>query len=157
MLARPMDRLARQKTVLFESTFWRTYRKRQGHLGRWYDMVARLEDMDMLLFPVCQDDYWTLFEVSLAEKMIRHYAPIGLNSTDVMDTAVTCLKTEFEIEGWTVDQRPLPQGNSGVLMLATAIQRVLRNDVEYSQEDIPELRRWVTAILLGRNVSEDSF
>ena len=117
-------------------------------------MVAPLKEMEMLLFPVYQDDHWTLFEISGAEKMIRHYAPVGLNSTDAMDTAIACLKTEFEIEGWTVDQRPLPQGNSGVLMLATAIQHVLRKDVEYSQEDIPGLRRWITAILLGMNVSE---
>jgi len=117
-------------------------------------MVAPLKEMEMLLFPVYQDDYWTLFEVSGAEKMIRHYAPVGLNSTDVMDTAIACLKTEFEIEGWTVDQRPLPQGNSGVLILATAIQRVLRKDVENPQEDIPGLRRWIIAILLGMNVSE---
>ena len=112
-------------------------------------MVAPLKEMEMLLFPVYQDDHWTLFEVPGAEKMIRHYAPVGLNSTDVMDTAIACLKTEFEIEGWTVDQRLLPQGNSGVLMLATAIQRVLRKE-----EDIPGLRRWITAILLGMNVSE---
>ena len=86
--------------------------------------------------------------------MIRHYASVGLDSTDVMDAAIACLKTEFGIEAWTVDQWPLPQGNSGVLMLAAAIQRVLRKDVEYSQEDIPGLRRWITAILLGMNASE---
>jgi hypothetical protein len=57
MLARPIDRLARQKTVLFESAFWRTYRKRRGHLEHWYDMVASTEDMEMLLFPVYQDDH----------------------------------------------------------------------------------------------------
>ncbi|KAI9772439.1 MAG: hypothetical protein M1840_000642 [Geoglossum simile] len=105
MLVRPMDRLeAGPKTVLFESTFWRTYRGRREHLSRWYNMVAPPQDVEMFLFPVYQDDHWTLFEVSKAEKMIRHYAPVGLNSTGVMDMAVECLKTEFEIEGWTVDQ-----------------------------------------------------
>src|SRR5204862_5683296 len=38
---------------------------------------------------------------------------------------IACLKTEFEIEGWTVDQWPLPQGNFGILTLAAAIQHVL--------------------------------
>ncbi|KAI9773218.1 MAG: hypothetical protein M1839_002226 [Geoglossum umbratile] len=147
-------RLARQKTVLFESTFWRTYRKRRGHLGHWYDMVAATEDMEMLLFPVCQDDHWTLFEISWAEKIIRRYAPVSPNSTDITDMAVRCLEVEFGIEGLTVDQRPLPQGDSGVLILATAAQRVLRKDVEYSQEDLPGLCRWIAAILLGMEVRE---
>ncbi|KAI9767648.1 MAG: hypothetical protein M1840_005519 [Geoglossum simile] len=152
MLVRPMDRLeARLKTVLFESTFWQTYQARREHLGRWYGMVAPPQDVEMLLFPIYQDDRWTLFEVSWAEKMIRHYVPDGLNSTDIMERVKTCLETEFvfEFQGWTVDRRPLPQGNSGVLILATAVQRVLRKDVEYSQEDITGLRRWITAILLG--------
>ncbi|KAI9782266.1 MAG: hypothetical protein M1839_005380 [Geoglossum umbratile] len=150
MLLRPMDRLeARQTTVIFESTFWQTYRRRQGHLGRWYDMVAPLGGMEMLLFPVFQDGHWTLFEVSGVEKMIRHYAPVDLDSTDLINTVIQCLETEFETGGWTDHRRPLPRGNSGVLMLATAAQRVLRRDVEYSQEDIPELCRWLTAILLG--------
>ncbi|KAI9763141.1 MAG: hypothetical protein M1840_000906 [Geoglossum simile] len=106
MLVRPVYRLGvRPKTVLFESTFWRTCRGHRGYLGRWYDIVAPLKEMERLLFPVYQDDHWTLFEVSGAEKMIRYYAPVGLNSTDVMDTAIACLKTEFEIEGCTVDQR----------------------------------------------------
>src|SRR5205809_2861000 len=103
-----------------------------------------------------QHDHWTLFEVSGAEPMIRRYAPVGLTLTDVINTVIACLKTEFEIEGWTVDQRPLPQGNSGVFMLVTVIQCVLRKDVEYSQEDIPGLRRWITAIFLGMNVSVES-
>jgi hypothetical protein len=150
MLAPPMDRLgARQKTVLFESAFWRTYWKRRGHLGRWYDMVVPLKDTEMLLFPVCQDGHWTLFEVSLAERIIRNYAPVGLDLTGIINMAVTCLKTEFGIEGLTLDQRPLPQGDSGVLILATAVQRVLRKDVEYFQEDILGLRRLITAVLFG--------
>ena len=60
--------------------------------------------MEMLLFLVYQDDHWTLLDVSGAEEMIRHYAPVGLNLTDVMDTAIAGLRTGFEIEGWTVDQ-----------------------------------------------------
>ncbi|KAI9855637.1 MAG: hypothetical protein M1813_009683 [Trichoglossum hirsutum] len=155
MLVRSTHRLeAGPKTVLFESAFWRTYQKSQGHLGRWYDMVTPLKDTEMLLFPVYQDDHWTLFEVSTVEKMIRHYAPVGFNSTNVMDMAITCLKTEFEIEGLTIDQRSLPRGGSGVLTLATAAQRVLRKDVVYSQEDISGLRRLITAILLGMNMWE---
>jgi hypothetical protein len=120
------------------------------------DMAAPPQDVEMLLFPIYQDDHWTLFEVSGAEKMIRRYAPDGLNSTDIVKRVKICLETEFEFEfkGWTVDRRPLPQGNSGVLILATVVQRVFRKDVEYSQEDIAELRRWITAILLGMEVRE---
>ncbi|KAI9770967.1 MAG: hypothetical protein M1840_002671 [Geoglossum simile] len=145
----------RPKIVIFESAFWRTYQGRRGHLGRWHDMVAPSQDVEMFLFPVYQDDQWTLFEVSRAREMIRHYAPDGLDSTDIMEGVRTCLKIEFEfkIEGWTVEKRLLPQGNSGILTLATAVQRVLRKDVVYSQEDIPRLRRWITAILLGMDVS----
>jgi hypothetical protein len=117
-------------------------------------MVAPTKGVEMLLFPVCQDNHWTLFEVSWAEKIVRHYVPVGLNSTDIMDMVVTCLGTEFGIEGLTVNQQPLPQGDSGVLILATAAQRVLRKDVEYSQEDIPGLRRLIAAVLLGAGVWE---
>ncbi|KAI9776694.1 MAG: hypothetical protein M1839_009421 [Geoglossum umbratile] len=157
MLARSMSRLARQTTVLFESTFWRTYRKPRGHLGHWYDMVAATEDMGMLLFPVCQDDHWTLVEVLWKEKIIRHYAPVGLESTDITDItdmAVRCLEIEFGIKGLRVDQRPLPQGDSGVLILATAARRILRKDVECPQQDIPGLCRWIAAILLGMEAWE---
>jgi hypothetical protein len=71
-----------------------------------------------------------------------------------MDMAVTCLETEFEIEGLTVDQRYLLQGDSSVLILATAAQRVLRKDVQYSQENIPGLRQLITAVLLGMGMWE---
>jgi len=61
-------------------------------------MVALLKDMEMLLFPVYQDDRWTLFDVSVVEKMIRHYAPVGFNSTDVMDTAIACPRFNLRLK-----------------------------------------------------------
>ena len=42
-------------------------------------MMALLKDMEILLFPVYQDSHWTLFEVSRAEEMIRHYATLCYN------------------------------------------------------------------------------
>jgi hypothetical protein len=58
------------------------------------------------------------------KKTIRHYALVGLDSTDLINIATICLKTEFEVEfeteGWSVDQRFLLQGNSGALVLAIA-------------------------------------
>jgi hypothetical protein len=66
----------RLTTVLFESTFWRTYRRHRGHLGCWYDMVVPFKDMEMLLFPDYQDSHWTLFEVSGVEEVSdRRFVP----------------------------------------------------------------------------------
>ncbi|KAH0537620.1 hypothetical protein FGG08_005612 [Glutinoglossum americanum] len=152
MLVRPTE--SSPKTVLFESTFWRTYQGRREHLSRWYNRVAPHRDVKMFLFPVYQDGYWSLFEVFKTEKTIRHYTPEGPNSIDIREEVTKCLKIEFGIEEWTVEEKLLPQGNSGVLILATAVQRVLREDVAYSEKDVLVLRRSIAAILLGRNVSE---
>jgi hypothetical protein len=86
--------------------------------------VAPLKDTEMLFFRVYQDGHWALLEVSGVKKTIRHYAPVGLGSADLINMATICLKTEFEIEfeteGSPVDKRFPPQGNPGALMTAIA-------------------------------------
>ncbi|KAI9759659.1 MAG: hypothetical protein M1840_003235 [Geoglossum simile] len=70
----------------------------------------------MLLFPIYQDDRWTLIEVSEAEKTIRYYAPADLSTDIMVESVKTCLECEFDfkLEEWAVIKRILPGGTSAL-------------------------------------------
>lgn len=142
-----------------------------GSVRRWTKREnVDIFSMDLLVVPIhCHGNHWTLALVNFGEQRLEFFDSLGGSPGHVLDTLRRYLNDEsmdkkqapFNLEGWSNlvhSTSKIPrQRNShdcGVFMCTNADFLSQGAVLDYSQEDMPYLRRRMVAQIMQRKLFE---
>lgn len=150
-----------QQVFGFESYFWPALSKKgHQHVRRWTRNI-NVFSLDKLLVPLhLNTDHWALAVLNFREKRCDYYDSLSAKKNrffqkkiwpvlrDYLEQESKDKQVPFSSDGWTAFCAPCPQQQNGcdcgVFTLRFAECVSLNAEWNFSQEDIPQLRRIIT-------------